>query len=73
MQKPEYLFFSGKPNESPDRYLQESLTEALTDIVGELNEVRLRLEEGKAGIPIIVNKYLSISPSSHPSPSTPWQ
>jgi len=33
-------------------FFQESLTEALTDIVGELNEVRLRLEEGKAGIPI---------------------
>ncbi len=44
-------------------YFQESLTDALTDIVGELNEVRLRLEEGKAGIPIILiifHKYYSL-------------
>jgi hypothetical protein len=32
LQKLEYLLFAGKPNGSPDRYLQESLTEALTDI-----------------------------------------
>ncbi len=32
LQKLEYLLFAGKPNGIPDRYLQESLTEALTDI-----------------------------------------
>ncbi len=32
MQKLEYLFFPGKPNGSPDRYLQDSLKEALSDI-----------------------------------------